>query len=294
MLVALMRLFVWSSALFVVAACGAESHPTTPERVHTSSIEVADYEVNGDWVDRFSACPPPGDLGQEWYPPVPEWSPTAPADDAGAPPVASTEQLGRTPTERAIEDTRSAFRSCYHRGLVHDPTQFGHVAIVLRVGPNGRVQKTESYGACELQHDVVACMRDVGKALRFDPPALGKDTIIIPVVFQPRGGSDSLSSHNDAYTAAAYVALEGMKAELHECETRARHEGKDVEAWGVFDMKIDAHGSVTSANVDPYHGDQELLGCAAEVMQRMKLLPPEGGKGKLQARITFNARAGTR
>jgi hypothetical protein len=287
--------FVCSSALFVVAACGAESHPTTPERVHTSSIEVSDYEVNGDWVDRFATCPPPGDLGQEWYPPVPEWSPTGSADDAGAPPpIASTEQLGRTPTERAIEDTRTAFRSCYHRGLVHDPTQFGHVAIVLRVGPNGRVQKTESYGACELQHDVVACMRDVGKALRFDPPVGGKDTIIIPVVFQPRGGADSLSSHNDAYTAAAYVALEGMKAELHECETRARHEGKDVEAWGVFDMTIDAHGSVTSANVDPYHGDQELLGCAAEVMQRMKLLPPEGGKGKLQARITFNARAGTR
>ncbi len=278
------------------AACGSASHPVTPEGPRGTSIEVADFEVNGDGVDRFAACPPPGELGQEWYPEIPDWSPppssASSGDDAGAP--ASTEHFGRTPTERAIEDTRHAFRSCYHRGLVADPTQYGHVAIVLRVGPNGRVLKTESFGACELQHDVVACMRDVGKALRFDPPAGGKDTIVIPVVFQPRGGVDSQSTSNDSYTAQAYVALEGMKPELHACEERARQSGRDVEAWGVYDMAIDKNGAVTSANIDPFHGDQDLLGCAAEVMQRMKLAPPEGGKGKLLARITFNPRAGTR
>jgi hypothetical protein len=134
----------------------------------------------------------------------------------------------------------------------------------------------------------------VGKALRFDPPAGGKDTIIIPVVFQPRGGVDSLSTHNDAYTAAAYVALESMAPQLHACETQAREQGKDVEAWGVFDMDIDATGAVASANIDPYNGDQDLLSCAAGVLQRMKLAPPDGGKGKLLSRITFNRRAGTR
>jgi hypothetical protein len=284
-----------SAAACALASCGADSHSTTtPEGPRGTSIEVADFEVNGDGIDRFASCPPPGELGQDWYPMVPDWTPPGSiSDDAGAPP-STTEQRGRTPTERAIEDTRAPFRSCYHRGLVHDPTQYGHVAIVLRVGPNGRVAKAESFGACELQHDVLACMRDVGKALRFDPPPSGKDTVVIPVVFEPRGGADSLSSHNDDYTAQAYVALEGMSAELHDCESRARHAGKDVEAWGVYDMAIDARGAVTSANIDPYHGDQELLGCAAEVLQRMKLAPPDGGKGKLLARITFNPRAGTR
>jgi hypothetical protein len=280
--------------MLVASACGAtEAHPTTPEHPRGTSIEVADFEVNGDGIDRFAACPPPGEIGQDWYPPVPDWTPSSSADDAGAP-VITSEAQGRSPTERAIEDTHAAFRSCYHRGLVRDPTQYGHVAIVLRVGPTGRVAKAESYGTCELQHDVIACMRDVGKALRFDPPAGGKDTIVIPVVFQPRQGVDSLSTQNDAYTAQAYVTLEGMAPELHGCESRARQAGKDVEAWGVFDMEIDARGAVTSANIDPFHGDQELLGCAAEVMQRMKLAPPEGGKGKLLARITFNPRAGTR
>jgi len=253
--------------------------------------------VNGDGIDRFASCPPPGEIGQDWYPPVPDWTPPPDAkrdDNGGTPLTKSTEMLGRTPTERAVEDTRSAFRSCYHRGLVADPTQFGHVAIVLRVGPSGRVLKTESYGACSLQHDVIACMQDYGKSIRFDPPAGGKDTIVIPVVFEPRSGPDVDTSHNDAYTAQAYVTLESMRPALHACEARARSEGKDVEAWGVYDMKIDGHGVITSANIDPYHGDQDLLACAAEVLQRMRLPPPDGGQGKLLARVTFNPRAGTR
>jgi hypothetical protein len=287
-----------SVAVFVLASsCGTSSHPVAPEKQLGTSIEVADLEINGDGIDRFAACPPPGDLGQEWYPAVADWSPppgSPQPENSGTPQPQSTEQLGRTPTERAVEDTRAQFRSCYHRGLVHDPTQFGHVAVVLRVGPNGRVLKTESWGACELQHDVIACMRDVGKAYRFDPPAGGKDTVIIPVVFQPRNGAGAMSTQNDAYTAQAYVNLESMRPQLHECETRARQSGKDVEAWAVFDMAIDKNGQVTSANIDPYHGDQEILACAAEVMQKMRLPPPDGGKGKLLARITFNPRAGTR
>jgi hypothetical protein len=114
------------------------------------------------------------------------------------------------------------------------------------------------------------------------------------VVYQPRKGVDTQSTQNDAYTAQAYITLETMAPQLHVCEERARQQGKDVEAWGVFDMEIDAQGAVTSANIDPFHGDQDLLACAAEVMQRMKLAPPDGGKGKLLARITFNPRAGTR
>ena len=279
-----------------LASCGGSQPPVAPTGPRGTSIEVADFEVNGDGIDRFSSCPPPGEIGQDWYPPIPDWTPpaNAPKSDTGGTPLsANTERLGRTPTERAIEDTRNAFRNCYHRGLVFDPTQFGHVAVVLRVGPSGRVLKAESYGACSIQHDVIACMQDVGKALRFDPPASGKDTIVIPVVFEPRNGPDTDETRNDAYTAQAYVTLESMKPQLHDCESRARSAGKDVEAWGVFDMKINAQGAVTSANIDPYHGDQDLLACAAEVMQRMKLPPPEGGKGKMLARITFNPRAGT-
>src|ERR1700689_2967413 len=100
-----------STSMCTLVSCGAESHSaSTPEGPRGTSIEVADFEVNGDGVDRFASCPPPGELGQDWYPMVPDWTPPGSiADDAGAPP-STTEQRGRTPTERAIEDTRAPFR----------------------------------------------------------------------------------------------------------------------------------------------------------------------------------------
>ncbi|HSQ63204.1 MAG TPA: AgmX/PglI C-terminal domain-containing protein [Polyangiaceae bacterium] len=275
-------------------ACGSSEPPKTPPAYRGTSIEIAEFEVNADGVDRFASCPPPGELGQDWFPPVPDWSPPPGSKNDIDPADVRPNLTGQTATERAIEDTHAAFRSCYHRGLVHDPTQFGHVAIVLRVGPNGRVLQTESYGACELQKEVVECMRGDAKALRFAPPPAGKDTIVIPVVFAPKNGSANGPSANDAYTAAAYVALESLAPELHECEKQARAEGRDVEAFGTFDLTIDGRGYVTGANIDPWGGDKDLLACAAQVMQKLKVPPPAGGKGKVLARVTFNPRAGTR
>lgn len=264
-----------------------------------TSIEVSNLEIHADGVDRFASCAPPGELGQAWYPLVPEWTAPPRAVDAGAPPGDAPGALvddgsGRSITERAVEDTRAAFRSCYHRGLIHDPTQDGRAAIVLRVGSDGRVAKTESYGVCELQVDVVKCMRETAARLRFAPPPGGSDTLVLPVVFAPRGGSQSETSPNDSYTAAAYVAVESLRPELHACEEQARGSGRGVEAWGVFDMKIDAAGHAKDANVDPWGGDQDLLSCAVRVMQTLKLEPPVGGGGNIVVRVSFNPRAGSR
>lgn len=294
-----LSLFAWL-AVATVACAGSEERPTALARMaHPLVVEVAELEIHANGVDRFAACAPPGELGQAWYPLLPEW--TAPAHtadaDAGAP--SATEPVvddgsGRSATERAIEDTRAAFRSCYHRGLIHDPTQDGRAAIVLRVGADGHVARTESYGVCELQTDVVQCMRDAATRLRFPPPKGGSDTIVLPVVFAPRAGSQTGSTDNDSYTAAAYVAVEALRPELHACEEEARRSGKGVEAWGVFDMKIDKAGHASDANVDPWGGDQDLLACAVRVMQTLKLAPPEGGRGDVLVRVSFNPRAGSR
>ena len=292
-----LSLFVWL-AVAPVACAGSEERPKAlVPMLHPLVVEVAELEIHASGVDRFTACAPPGELGQAWYPLVPEW--TAPAHaadaDAGAPgPTVPVVADGRSVTEAAVEDTRAAFRSCYHRGLIHDPTQDGRAAIVLRVGADGRVARTESYGVCELQTDVVQCMRDAASRLRFSPPAAGSDTIVLPVSFAPRAGSQSETTDNDSYTAAAYVAVESLRPELHACEEEARRSGKGVEAWGVFDMKIDKTGHASDANVDPWGGDQDLLSCAVRVMQTLKLAPPAGGRGNVLVRVSFNPRASSR
>ncbi len=281
---------------WVVACAGTPDHPEVPASKGGTNIEIANFEIHADGVDRFASCPPNGELGQDWIPPLPEWTPPPPSADAGAPTLqtGSVVPAGShwSQTEKAIEDTRLQFRNCYHRGLVRDPTQDGHVAVVLRVAADGTVRKVESWGACELQREVIMCLRDIAKGLRFAPPASGADTIVMPAVFQPRTGTATSGSENDAYTAAAYVALERLRPELHVCEEDARRGGGDVGAWGVFKMPIDKNGRVTDAAVDPWGGNQDMLQCAAKILQTLQLPPPAKGHGEVLLRLDFNPRSG--
>jgi hypothetical protein len=259
-----------------------------------TSVDLSSFEVRADEADRFVHCPPAGDLGQGWIPPIPAWTPpaTSSAQDAPAPqaPPEMQGQLPLTRTEKALQDTRSAFRDCYHRGLVHDPTQDGHVAVVLRLDRDGKVARAETYGACGLQPEVLRCMREVGSRLRFAPPAAGDETVVLPVVFAPRAGSPHFLQSNDGYTAAAFLAFEALRSELHACEASARRSGRRIDAFGTFTIEIDPHGRVTTINVDPYGGEQSILNCAAETVQKLQLPPPQGGRATLVARLMFNPR----
>ena len=201
----------------------------------------------------------------------------------------------RTPTELAVEATHRDFRSCYRRGLVRHPTQDGRVAIVVRIGPHGHVDKVESYGACELAVESISCMYGVAQRLRFPPPPGGSDTVTIPATFTSRDGvRRTVPTANDSYTAAAYVTLEVARPALHFCEEAARKEGRPVQSTGTFTLDIAESGRVTKAHVDPWAGDQTLLSCAAHALEALRFTPPTGGKGTVIARLNFNPRQGSR
>jgi hypothetical protein len=285
---------------FVTSCGGGDKEPVVDPR-RAPAADVPELEIRSTGIDRFTTCPPPGDLGQHWIPPLPAWAPPprARAADAGAPlgPVDQdmidmiARTVDRTPTELAIEATHKDFRSCYRKALVRHPTQDGRVAIVLRVGPDGQVAKVESYAACELAAESIGCMYDVARRLRFPPPAGGADTVTIPATFTSRDGvRRTVPTSNDAYTAAAYVALDGARAPLHTCEEQARREGRPGTGTGTFTMDIAANGRVTKAHVDPWTGDQSLLLCAARALEGVTFSPPTGGKGTVIARLNFNPR----
>jgi len=292
-----------SAAVLIAAACGGETvetpQPTTAvEQKNTgTSIEVAELDINWNGIDRFVNCPPPGELGQDWIPPLPPWSPPAtsgPVDSTPLPPDDVT-MHGSTPTERAIADTREHFRSCYNHGLIYDPTQDGHVAIVLRVGPDGRVAEVESWGACEIVSESIECMRDRAKKLRFRPPAGGSDTVTIPAVFTSSTAHRKVSPRpNDVYTASAYIAVEKLRPQLHACEKSARQSGRSVLASATFNLDVDSKGTVQHSNVDPWSGDKQLLACAAAALSNLGLPPPPGGRASVLVRIAFNPRAGSK
>jgi hypothetical protein len=291
-------------ALLLLAACGSggaqnDAAHTPSTQGNVTSIEIAELEISGKGVDRFTSCPPPGELGQDWIPRLPAWSPAAPKADhpgpdepVGLPPPAPD---GRTPTEKAIFDTFPDFRRCYQRGLLHDPTQDGHAAIVLRVGGDGKVGAVESYGVCALSSEVISCMKAYAGKLRFVPPAGGSETITIPAVFTTRGGRPHQHpSPNDSYTAAAYTRLEEARPDLHECEQNARSSGQELQAAASFLIDLDADGHIVHTHVDNWTGNQQLLGCAAHALEKLAFEKPPAGRGSILARVSFNPRAGTK
>lgn len=278
--------------------------PIDPSSRRSPAADLPELEIRSYGVDRFVVCPPTGALGQPWFPEPPPWSP--PESSVGAkspvtpPPVVDqdyvTRRDDRSPAEMAVEATHRDFRSCYRRGLVHDPAQDGRVAIVLRVGPDGKVAKVEEYGACEIAVESIACMKSVAARLRFPPPEGGSQTITIPAVFTSRDGVRRRAGNgpNDAYTASAYLTLESARPGLHACVTRARLAQRALEATGTFTLDIAQDGKVTHAHVDPWAGEQSLLVCAAGELEKLKFGPAPSGAGVVIARVNFNPRQGTR
>lgn len=287
----------------LLSSCGADSGmvPIDPSKGRTPVAEVAELEIRGGGVDRFTVCPPPGELGQPWFPQPPPWS--APPVAVGAPAVPAepidqdfiTRTKDRTPTELAVEATHRDFRACYRRGLVRDPAQDGRVAVVLRIGPDGRVSRVEEYAACEISVESIACMKAAATRLRFPPPAGGSDTVVIPAVFTSRDGVRRTSgTNNDTYAAAAYIVMESARPGLHACEAQARHDLRPVQATGTFTLTLGADGQVLRAHVDPWTGEQPILACAAHELEKLRFAAPPNGNGFVIARLNFNPRQGSR
>jgi hypothetical protein len=303
------RVAKWAKAgvtCVLVAAAIACSTPPPETAIDDSkskvtAVDVAEFEITESGIDRFTSCPPAGELGQQWIPPIPAWTPVAsPVDTSDAPDAEadtpSAEQTRGTAErlERFYADTRMAFRHCYHRGLLYDPTQDGHAALVLRVAADGRVQKVEVWGACDLSHDALACMMDVASRERFAPPATGSDTLAVPIVMSPSGDPSTTPQKNDGYTSSAYIAVERARPALHACVESTKKDNKAVIATATFDLDLDATGHIAHANIDPWSGDKDLLACAAKAMNDVAFPPPPAGRGRAMVRLSFNPRPGTK
>jgi hypothetical protein len=287
--------------LVAMTSCGSkdkEIPPNDPSHRTPPAADVAELEIRTVGVDRFSTCPPPGDLGQHWIPQPFPWTPPA-NSDAGSEPMPDESFIARTKdrtlTEIAVEATHRDFRSCYRRGLVHHPTQDGRVAIVLRIGPSGRVLNVEEYAACELDPESIHCMKNIAARLRFPPPANGTETVTIPATFTSRDGvRRTTTTTNDSYTAAAYLTIEGGRPAFHACVDDAKRQLRPTQATGTFTMNIAPDGRVLRAHVDPWTGEQSLLLCAARALEGLRFAPPPSGTGTVIARLNFNPRQGSR
>lgn len=76
----------------------------------------------------------------------------------------------------------AGFRRCFNRGLQEDPNMHGNLKLVLTLGPNGEVTRTDSTGGTGLSDTVIACAKARASSAQFAPPeGAGPTTITIPL-----------------------------------------------------------------------------------------------------------------
>jgi len=76
-------------------------------------------------------------------------------------------------------------RKCYEQGLARDRSLTGRVVIRFVIAVDGAVQSVEVKSNSLPDCQVVGCVSDVFRMLRFDAPQGGPVTVEYPVVFQP-------------------------------------------------------------------------------------------------------------
>jgi hypothetical protein len=300
-----------AAAALVLASCASERLPAADSaRGPVTGVELATLEIREDQIDRFEHCPPAGDIGQAWIPQLPEWHPPSASASAAVPKSAVDGSGGTSPqtaspepdalpeaslatlVDEASTATRAAFRRCYHRGLFADPTQDGHVAVVLRVARSGKVAYAETWGACDLAPETLSCMRDEAAHVTLLPPEGGSATVTVPAVYTK--GAGRRSSRNDAYAAAAYVGVEAVRPSLHRCEEQVRRTRGLVIATATMKLDVDSQGGVAAVAIDSASGGQDLVACAADALREARFPPPPAGRGLVIVPIVFNPRPGSR
>jgi hypothetical protein len=281
--------------LVALVACGGSTADPHAQDAHLGqSAELATLEIREDNIDLFTDCPPPGDIGQNWFPAPSDWRPpsAAPAEPGSQPdrndspppqqPLATAREL----VDEAYRETHPGFRHCYHENLKFDPTQDGRVAVVLRVGASGSVDSVETWGACALAPEAITCMKDVAKHVKLHAPAGGYATVVVPGLFtedrrRPQGA-------NDTYAAAAYVAVEALRPQLHLCEVASKRQHAGLYARATMTIDVDPRGHASHVSIDLWRGSQPLLACAGEVLRAAVYPLPAGRYGRIIAPIAFN------
>lgn len=284
-----------------VAACGAR--PLLPERHRyaygsneMNSVVLPPFELRYDGLQRFEYCPPRGDVGQPWIPPIPGVdtrsvaapAPAAPTPDAEPNPdlPVPTAPVSGELTSFALDPITAAFRHCRPQGMPRGPAPDARVAVVLRVDRTGRVARVETWAACGMTYAALGCLRSEALNLHLPPPAAGSATVVVPAVYF--GDLPTGAAVDDSYAAGAAVAIESVQPRLYACMDASRRAGKSVEAQGRFTIDIDRKGKSARVDVDLWRGNGALLLCAGEAVHDAPFPAPPIGWGRVVVTIVFD------
>jgi hypothetical protein len=159
-------------------------------------------------------------------------------------------------TEKAIGSTtsqmlalRPAFSDCYNQLLIDDPLAEGKVVLEVFVGPSGQVCNVRMKSRAGLSNAFAQCAAERIAATQFDSPGL----VVMPITFEHEPSAHPVQM--DVLGRCASVV--------------------SVPTDATITYSADENGKVADLRVDPWHGDQDALGCVAEALGAEALTPSQ-------------------
>ena len=192
---------------------------------------LPDLEVRGDGSDRFSACV--GSMGTE-----------APGS-------------GDETLARALSDLEPALRTCI-------PAQVpeGKVVATVEIGKDGIARSVGPLRICGVPWEVATCIQAKMTGASFGGTVARR--VQIPMTF-----AEPAWTETPRFLSAAMVALQGSLRDLHACLSTVLAKRPNANASATLHLDVDLTGKIFGTNLDPWHGNQDLLTCAAGTVGKL-------------------------
>lgn len=208
----------------------------------------------------------------------------APQEDGGSEVV--------TTRIRGVTLQATDVQSCVDESKAAGESPNGATTFMVSVGIDDRVSSIEVMDSCGISAHSILCFAQAFQRARVDAAAAMKRGTL-QITFG-EGRHDMRSASSDVgyttvhdFTLRATDAFGRTRSAFDACARAASVKGKFDQTWGQFTMSLGPEGNVREIQVDPYAGDQSLLACAAEALQKVVFPPPPHGIDTLREHLAF-------
>ncbi len=201
---------------------------------------------------------------------------------------------GGTPPERikGVSLTAADVQGCVDESKAAGEAPNGATTFLVSVSIDDRVSSIEVLDSCGISGHSILCFAQAFQHAHVDAQASMKRGTLQITFGEGRHELRSASSGVGFttikdFTVRATDTFGRSRPALDACSRAASLKGKFEPTSAQFSLLLEPDGKVREVQVDPFVGNQPLLACAAEVLQKLELPPPPKGAETLREHLSF-------
>lgn len=181
--------------------------------------------------------------------------------------------------------------TCVDEANMAGEPPFGATTFLVSVGVDARVTSVEVVDSCGVSSHAILCFAQAFRHARIETEQPTHGTLRL--TFDDHKSHLRSTASTVGYTTVhdfiirASEVVDRAHPSLDACARAAAKRGKYVASWAVYSIALEPTGKVNAINIEPFAGDQPILGCAGEALQKLDFPPPPKGAETVRQRLSF-------